>query len=116
MNIAQSILRTLNISFHRMFLHRISFDVWYDIKTNSEDWKLDTHRLVHTPTKQEFWVGNGGFFFNAIINENHSDHTFIGLIDRHIVFLLVNESIKQNRKKAIEKAYKGFKINAPNKR
>lgn len=49
-----------------------------------EDWIAGGYRLIHKPSKQIFWVGSGGFFFDG-----HADAgtpKCLGLIERHWLY------------------------------
>ena len=43
--------------------------VLWSLRNMPQDWSIDQHTITHNPSKHEFWISNG-FFFYALYRAN----------------------------------------------
>lgn len=48
------------------------------------DWALTKHTAIHKPSKQVFWISNGGFFFDGY--ETEGTPSCLGILERHWLY------------------------------
>lgn len=66
---------------------------------NPQDWTGDGEfRIKHIPSGLEFWIGNGGFFFDEQRRDKIDGERAIGLIERHWLYSKARKIIKANRR------------------
>lgn len=51
---------------------------------NPDDWEITQYTVKHKPSKQVFWTGLGGFFFDGY--DASGTPSCLGLLERHWLY------------------------------
>ncbi len=90
---------------YRLVLSELSRTLIKSWTESGSEWTYDTYKLTHKPTKIQLWIGSGRWFFNAIKEGSHTEHSGnvpIGYLERHILWREYANIMKNTRKANIQ--------------